>query len=210
MPAFQDNFVLVILAVVILADDFGAKLCYVSDKGVGNAESTASLVAEILRVGDARIESSAASRDLSAALPTFQSARPSPLKSARKTLEGGPMTTRTQLLVGLFAGLLLTGCGPSAAEKRAQQVANAKDDALKLRQQLAQAKTGPEAENFRQQLLKGLAGAGLTVDAIHFTETELDGYVKAATAASAPPPAAKPAKAARQSKGRRAGKKKAR
>ena len=120
------------------------------------------------------------------------------------------MTTKTAIFVALFAGLLFTGCGPSAAEKRAQQVANAKDDALKLRQQLAQAKTGPEAENLRQQLLKGLNDASLSVDSIHFTETELDSYVKAATAASAPPPAAKPAKAARQPKGRRGGKKKAR
>jgi ABC-type metal ion transport system substrate-binding protein len=119
------------------------------------------------------------------------------------------MTTKTVILA-LFAGLLFTGCGPSAAEKRAQQVASAKDDALKLRQQLAQAKTGPEAESLRQQLLKGLNDAGLTVDSIHFTDAELDGYVKAATAASAPPPAAKPAKAARQPKRGRAGKKKAR
>jgi hypothetical protein len=41
------------------------------------------------------------------------------------------------LLVSLFVVFLSTGCGPSDAEKRAQQVAQAKDDALKLRQQLA-------------------------------------------------------------------------
>ena len=45
------------------------------------------------------------------------------------------------LLVSLFVVFLSTGCGPSDAEKRARQVAQAKDDALKLRQQLAQAKS---------------------------------------------------------------------
>jgi len=118
------------------------------------------------------------------------------------------MRTRTLLLAALCAGFLFTGCGPTAAEKRAQQVAQAKDDALKLRQQLAQARSGAEAENLRQQLLKGLNDTGLTVESIHFTEAELNGYVKAAKAAEAPPPEAKPAKAARQAKGRRAGKKK--
>jgi len=119
------------------------------------------------------------------------------------------MTTRTVILAGLFAGLLFTGCGPSAAEKRAQQVAKAKDDALKLRQQLAETKSGPEAVNLRQQLLKGLTDVGLSVESIHFTEAELERYVQAANAASAPPPS-RPAKPARQPKGRRAGKKKAR
>ena len=56
------------------------------------------------------------------------------------------MRTKTLILASLFVGFTFTGCGPSAAEKRAQQVADAKDDALKLRQQLAQAKTGAEAE----------------------------------------------------------------
>ena len=40
------------------------------------------------------------------------------------------------LLASLFVVFLSTGCGPSDAEKRARQVAQAKDDALKLRQQL--------------------------------------------------------------------------
>ena len=118
------------------------------------------------------------------------------------------MRTKTILLAGLFVGFLFTGCGPTAAEKRAQQVAEAKDQALKVRQQLAQAKSGAEAENLRQQLLKGLNDAGLTVESIHFTEAELNDYVKAATAAAAPAPEAKPAKAAHQPKGRHAGKKK--
>ena len=56
------------------------------------------------------------------------------------------------LLVSLFVVFPSTGCGPSDAEKRAQQVAQAKDDALKLRQQLAQAKSGTDAENLRRQI----------------------------------------------------------
>lgn len=118
------------------------------------------------------------------------------------------MRARTLLLTGLFAGLMFTGCGPNAWDKRAQQVAQAKDDALKLRQQLAQAKSGAEAENLRQQLVKGLGDAGLTVDSIHFTEAELNDYVKAAAAAAAPAPVAKPAKAATKAKGRHTAKKK--
>ena len=120
------------------------------------------------------------------------------------------MRTTTLILACLFVGFTFTGCGPSAAEKRAQQVAEAKDNALKLRQQLAQAKTGAEAENLRQQIIKGLNDAGLTVESIHFTEAELNDYVKAANVAAAPPPVVKPVKASRQSKGRRAGKKKGR
>ena len=77
------------------------------------------------------------------------------------------------LLVSLFVVFLSTGCGPSDAEKRAQQVAQAKDDALKLRQQLAQAKSGADAENVRQQIMKVLSDASLTVESIHFTEAEL-------------------------------------
>ncbi len=117
------------------------------------------------------------------------------------------MRTTTLLLAALVFSFVFTGCGPSDAEKRAQQVAQAKDDALKVRQQLAQAKTGPEAEKLRQQMVKTLTDAGLTLESIHFTEAELDNYVKTATAASAPPPEAKPARAAR-TKGRRAGAKK--
>jgi hypothetical protein len=110
---------------------------------------------------------------------------------------------RTRLLLALlFGGFLFTACGPTAAETRARQVAQAKDDALKLRQQLAQSKSGPEAEALRMQILKGLTDAGLTVESIHFTEAELSNYVKAATAASTPPPVDKPAKAA--AKGRHA------
>jgi hypothetical protein len=101
-------------------------------------------------------------------------------------------------------------CGPSAAEKRAQQVAQAKDDALKLRQQLAQAKSGAEAENLRQQIMKVLNDASLPLESIHFTDAELNDYVKAACAPAAPALEAKPAKAARQPKGRQAGKRKKR
>src|ERR1035437_2214908 len=50
---------------------------------------------------------------------------------------------------------------------RPQQVAQAKDDALKLRQQLAQAKSGADAENVRQQIMKVLSDASLTVESIH-------------------------------------------
>src|ERR1035437_4506782 len=100
------------------------------------------------------------------------------------------------LLVSLFVVFLSTGCGPSDAEKRAQQVAQAKDDALKLRQQLAQAKSGADAENVRQQIMKVLSDASLTVESIHFTEAELKDYVKAASAAEKPaPPPPKKAKA---------------
>src|ERR1039458_6171251 len=70
------------------------------------------------------------------------------------------------LLVSLFVVFLSTGCGPSDAEKRAQQVAQAKDDALKLRQQLAQSKSGADAENVRQQIMKVLSDASLTVESI--------------------------------------------
>jgi len=96
------------------------------------------------------------------------------------------------LLAGLLVVFLSTGCGPSDAEKRAQQVAQAKDDALKLRQQLAQATSGADAEKARQQIMKVLGDAGLTVESIHFTEAELKDYVKAAGAAEkpAPPPSA--------------------
>ena len=99
-------------------------------------------------------------------------------------------------------------CGPSAAEKRAQQVAQAKDDALKLRQQLAQAKSSAEAENLRQQIMKVLNDASLPLDSIHFTDAELNDYVKAASIPAAPAQEAKPAKAARLPKGRQAGKRK--
>ena len=110
------------------------------------------------------------------------------------------------LLVSLCVVFLSTGCGPSDAEKRAQQVAQAKDDALKLRQQLAQAKTGADAESVRQQLMKVLGDASLTVESIHFSDAELKDYVKAASAAEKPaPPAPKKAKAkaVRHSKARR-------
>jgi len=110
------------------------------------------------------------------------------------------------LLVSLFVVFLSTGCGPSDAAKRAQQVAQAKDDALKLRQQLAQAKSGADAENLRQQLMKALNDASLTVESIHFTEAELKDYVKAASAAEKPaPPPPKKAKAVHHTKARRKG-----
>lgn len=105
------------------------------------------------------------------------------------------------LLVGLLVVLLSPACGPSAAERRAQQVAQAKDDALKLRQQLAQAKTGADAENLRRQMMKVLGDAGLMPESIHFTDAELTNYVKAANAAekpAAPPP--QKAKAVRHTK----------
>ena len=107
------------------------------------------------------------------------------------------------LLISLSVVFLSTGCGPSATEKRAQQVAQAKDDALKLRQQLAQAKSGADAENVRQQIMKVLSDASLTVDSIYFTEAELKDYVKAASAAEKPAPPPKKAKAVRHSKARR-------
>jgi hypothetical protein len=110
------------------------------------------------------------------------------------------------LLVSLCAVFLSTGCGPSDAEKRAHQVAQAKDDALKLRQQLAQAKSGADAEKVRLQIMKVLSDASLDVDSIHFTETELKDYVKAASAAETPaPPPPKKAKAVRRTKARRKG-----
>jgi hypothetical protein len=110
------------------------------------------------------------------------------------------------LFVSMFVVFLSSGCGPSDAEKRAQQVAQAKDDALKLRQQLAQAKSGANAENLRQQIMKVLSDASLNVESIHFTEAELKDYVKAASAAEKPaPPPPKKAKAVRRTKARRKG-----
>jgi hypothetical protein len=110
------------------------------------------------------------------------------------------------LLVSLFVVFLSTGCGPSDAEKRAQRVVQAKDDALKLRQQLAQAKSGAEAENLRQQMMNVLNDASLTVESIHFTDAELQDYVKAATAAEKPAPSPpKKAKAVRHTKAKRKG-----
>lgn len=101
------------------------------------------------------------------------------------------------LLAGLPLILLAPACGPSAAERRAQQVAQAKDDALKLRQQLAQAKTGAEAENLRRQMMKVLSDASLMPESIHFTDAELANYVKSASAAETPPPPPPAAKKAR-------------
>jgi hypothetical protein len=110
------------------------------------------------------------------------------------------------LLLSLFVVFLSTSCGPSDAEKRAQQVAQAKDDALKLRQQLAQAKSSADAENVRLQLMKVLNDASLSVESIHFSEAELKNYVTAASAAEKPtPPPAKKAKAVRHTKARRKG-----
>jgi hypothetical protein len=110
------------------------------------------------------------------------------------------------LFVSMFVVFLSSGCGPSDVEKRAQQVAQAKDDALKLRQQLAQAKSGANAENLRQQMMKVLSDASLNVESIHFTEAELKDYVKAASAAEKPaPPPPKKAKAVRRTKARRKG-----
>ena len=110
------------------------------------------------------------------------------------------------LLASLLVVLLSAGCGPSDAEKRAQQVAQAKDDALKLRQQLAQAKTGADAENLRKQMMKVLSDAGLSPESIHFTEAELTDYVKVASAGEKPaPPPPKQTKAVRHSKARRKG-----
>jgi hypothetical protein len=108
------------------------------------------------------------------------------------------------LLVSLLVVFLSTGCGPSDAEKRAQQVAQAKDDALKLRQELAQAKSGADAEKAHRQMQKVLSDAGLTAESIHFTDAELADYVKAAVAAEKPAPAPpKKAKAVRHTKARR-------
>ena len=110
------------------------------------------------------------------------------------------------LLVSLFVVFLSPGCGPSDAERRAQQVAQAKDDALKLRQQLAQAKSAADAENLRQQIMKVLGDASLSLESIHFTEAELKEYVKAATPPESPaPPPPKKAKAVRHTKARRKG-----
>ena len=112
------------------------------------------------------------------------------------------------LLVSVFVVFLSPACGPSDAEKRAQQVAQAKDDALKLRQQLAQAKTGADAEKLRQQIMKVLSDASLTAESIHFTDAELKDYVKAASAAENPPPPPSPpkkAKPVRHTKARRKG-----
>ena len=110
------------------------------------------------------------------------------------------------LLVSLFVVFLSTGCGPSDTEKRAQQVAQAKDDVLKLRQQLAQAKSGADAEKMRQQIMKALSDSGLTLEAIHFTEAELTDYVRAAGAAEKPaPPPPKKAKVVHHTKAKRKG-----
>ena len=108
------------------------------------------------------------------------------------------------LLVSLFVVVLSTGCGPSDAEKRAQQVAQAKDDALKLRQQLAQTKSAADAENVRRQMMKVLSDARLSLESIHFTEAELTDYVKAASAAENPaPPPPQKTKAVHHGKARR-------
>jgi hypothetical protein len=116
------------------------------------------------------------------------------------------MKTIVLLLVSLFVVVLSPGCGPSDAEKRAQQVAQAKDDALKLRQQLAQAKSSADAEKLRLQIMKALSDASLTVESIHFTEAELKDYVKAASAAENPaPPPPKKTKPVRHTRGRRKG-----
>jgi hypothetical protein len=112
---------------------------------------------------------------------------------------------RIAVLFAVFLVVLSTGCGPSDAEKRAQQVAQAKDDALKVRQQLAQSKTAADAESLRQKMVKTLTDAGLTLESIHFSDADLQGYVKAAAALEkpvAPPPAAKP-KAGKKAKGRK-------
>ena len=111
------------------------------------------------------------------------------------------------LVASLLVVLLSAGCGPSDAEKRAQLVAQAKDDALKLRQQLAQAKTGADAENLRKQMMKVLSDAGLSPESIHFTEAELADYVKAASALEKPaaPPPPKQTKAVHHGKARRKG-----
>ena len=112
------------------------------------------------------------------------------------------------LLVSLSVVFLSTGCGPSDTEKRALQVAQAKDDALKLRQQLAQAKSGADAEKVRVQMMKVLSDASLDAESIHFTDAELKAYVKSASAAETPappPPTTKKTKAARHTKAKRKG-----
>ena len=94
------------------------------------------------------------------------------------------------LLVSMFVVFLSTGCGPSDVEKRAQQV--------------AQAKTGADAENARQQMMKVLSDAGLTAESIYFTDAELKDYVKTASAAEKPAPAPpKKAKVVRHTKAKR-------
>ena len=71
---------------------------------------------------------------------------------------------------------------------------------------MAQAKSGADAENVRQQIMKVLSDASLDVETIHFTEAELKEYVKAASAAEKPaPPPPKNAKAVRHTKARRKG-----
>jgi hypothetical protein len=114
---------------------------------------------------------------------------------------------RIVLFLGFLLVLLSPSCGPSEAEKRAQQVSQAKDDALKLRQQLAHAKSGADAENLRRQMTKVLSDASLTLESIHFTDAELADYVKAASAAEAPPPPppAKKSKPVRHTKAKRKG-----
>jgi len=112
------------------------------------------------------------------------------------------------LLMGVLAVFAASSCGPSDAEKRAVQVAQAKDDALKVRQQLAQAKTGADAEALRQKMMKTLSDANLSLESIHFSEAELTDYVKNAAALEKPaapaPAAAKKGKAApRHTKGKR-------
>ena len=65
-------------------------------------------------------------------------------------------------------------------------------------------KSGADAENVRQQIMKVLSDASLTVESIHFTEVELKDYVKAASAAEKPaPPPPKKVKAVRHTKARR-------
>ena len=93
------------------------------------------------------------------------------------------------LLACLLAAFLNSSCGPSDAEKRAQQV--------------AQAKTGAEAEILRQQLMKVLSDASLMPDSIHFTEAELADYVKAASAKEEPPAPPKKAKATGKAKAKK-------
>jgi hypothetical protein len=107
------------------------------------------------------------------------------------------------LFVGLSVVLLSSNCGPTDAEKRAQQVVQAKDAALSLRQQLAQAKTSAEAETLRKQMMKTLSDASLMPESIYFTEAELTDYVKAASAREKPAPPPKKATTVRHTKVRR-------
>jgi len=85
------------------------------------------------------------------------------------------------LLVSMFVVFLATGCGPSDAEKRAQQVAQPGRGA-ETAPAIGPAKTGADAENMRQQMMKVLSDASLTVESIYFTDAELKDYVKAAAA----------------------------